>query len=63
MASSALLLAAVATVVGAIPAGTSSGPGDQVVADHGWGRKAADVPATPGGLVVLAGGTEDHGWG
>ncbi|MFB7939948.1 hypothetical protein ACFWIN_31960 [Streptomyces sp. NPDC127049] len=62
-AFSALLLATVTAVAGAIPAGAFSGKGGQVVADHGWGRKAADVPASPGGLVVLAGGTGDHGWG
>ncbi|MFF6773468.1 hypothetical protein ACFY8W_07880 [Streptomyces sp. NPDC012637] len=35
----------------------------RIAADHGWGRSAGTGSASSDGLVVLAAGTGDHGWG
>ncbi|GAA3390686.1 hypothetical protein [Streptomyces roseoviridis] len=55
---SALLLATTAAVSGeALPTG-------RIVADdHGWGVVNPGSAAPAGGTVVLADGTDDHGWG
>ncbi|MFE3068112.1 hypothetical protein [Streptomyces sp. NPDC059247] len=65
LAVSAIFLATAPAVSGDLLAGAGSlaETTGRNVADHGWGRFAGPGPAAEGGLLVLAGGTEDHGWG
>ncbi|MFF5974536.1 hypothetical protein ACFY7C_23745 [Streptomyces sp. NPDC012769] len=63
---SALFLATAAAVSGGLLQGAGSvadSTGRIVADDHGWGviTPGSAIPAD--GTVVLAGGTDDHGWG
>ncbi|MFD0372185.1 hypothetical protein [Streptomyces sp. NPDC059071] len=65
MVFSAVLLATAPVVSGELLAGAGSvaETNGRIAADHGWGRSAGVEPASSEGLVVLADGTDDHGWG
>ncbi|MFJ9428316.1 hypothetical protein ACIRQY_01520 [Streptomyces sp. NPDC101490] len=65
LAVSAIFLATAPAVSGDLLAGAGSlaETTGRNVADHGWGRFIGIEPAAEDGLLALAGGTEDHGWG
>ncbi|XEC28330.1 hypothetical protein JAO84_29665 [Streptomyces fradiae] len=66
MAVSAIFLAAAPVVSGELleGVGNAADTTQRITADHGWGKKAATADAGSGdGRLVLAGATDDHGWG